>query len=220
MTELFQQLKLDFRIMTLDLEEFLFALICDLLLLIPGYALIYFLPEFSTSVAALMICLVVVINGILLIPRPVFRERNNNWIFQACASGMFPQHYYLAKIISGFLSLFSISYIFYLFLQIFFYRQIRWLIGGTLILFLLVPAVVLVLVLCTLISVDNNKILALALAGPLLLPAVFAGYILFYNLGKQFALSRAWAYWLSSYNLIFLVAGWFLSEYLWEEFYW
>ena len=219
MSDFINQLKLDFQFLVLDLEELFFAWVCDLLLLVPAYILIYFFPGYSTDIVALTVCLVILLNGVFLLPRTIFRDWHNNWVFQASAAGMAPQHYFLAKIITGFCSLFSSTYIFFLFLHILFYREAWWLTGGTLVLFLMVPAFTLVLILSSFISAGESRILPLVLAAPPLLPAMVGGYILFHNLGEQVALNRAWVYWLGSYNLIFLVAGWFLSEYFWEEFY-
>ncbi|MGM0381153.1 MAG: hypothetical protein ACQEP7_04135 [bacterium] len=218
MLNFFSQLKLDLRLLVLDFEELIFAFICDLLFLIPGYVFYYFFSGGPIDFPALLLCTAVVVNGWLLLPELIFRDLENGWIFQVCVSGLAAPHYYLVKILTGFIGLFSISYMYLLFLYPVFNRDLSWLRGGTLNLFLLVIAVEVVIYFSTVLSADREGFLHLVLGMPLLLPALFAGYVLFSTMGKEFSLDQAWVYWLGSYDLIFLLTGWLVSEYLWEEF--
>lgn len=201
-----------------DLDKFIHIFICDFLLLIFGYILYYFRPALIGDILAVVLTLAVFLNGVFWLPATIFRDLRNNWIYQACSSGMVSQHYYLAKSIAGGMVLFVTTFIYLLLLSYVFDKDLAWLSQGTLILFIFVPANGLVMIISSALSAGRERILHLVLSVPVLLPALYAGYTLFSVPVRNFTFSRAWIYWLISYDLVFLTGSWFLTEFLWEEF--
>lgn len=163
--------------------------------------------------------LAIILSSILGLPRLQHHPDAVGFLPQLLTGRISPGGYYWAKLCSGFLITGFTALVLYPMAVLLFHFPLGMdVLDGLGIYLLGAIGVAVVLTLASALTVGREAWLLPLLVFPLLIPVVLSGTQLMSSVvGHENNFPWAWLHLLIAYNLLLLLGGWFLSEFLWEE---
>jgi len=173
----------------------------------------------STLMGSAALWLSLVLSGILGLPRLQHHPDAVHFLPQLITGNMTTSGYYWEKIIAGlFVLVVTGSLLFLTAIMLFNFPISDRLTDAYLLFELGTFGIVVILTLGSALTVGRESWLLPLLVFPLMLPIVMAGTQFMVGILRgDRVLSWAWLHLLVAYNVLMLLGGWFLSEFLWEE---
>lgn len=163
--------------------------------------------------------LALVFSAVLGLPRLQHHPDAVQFLPQLITGNISTTGYYWGKIVSGEIVLFSTSVVLFPLGILFFNFPLSSSLLTAFILFEVgTLGVVVILTLASALTVGRESWLLPLLVFPLLIPIVLSGTQLMVSMiAQDKVIPWAWVHLLVAYELLMLLGGWFLSEFIWEE---
>ena len=163
--------------------------------------------------------LAIILSSILGLPRLQHHPDAMAFLPQLLTGKVTPGGYYWAKLCSGFfITVFTAIVLYPMATLLFRFPPGIEIVHGCAIYLLGAIGVAVVLTLGSALTVGREAWMLPLLVFPLLIPVVLAGtQLMNSSIRPDVVFPWAWLHLLIAYNLLLLLGGWFLSEFLWEE---